>query len=644
MADRRRRRAHHAGAGGMTWAWTDWAPRGSTTPPYRDFWELINRPLPGTQAPAFWAPDCTGQGTPDHPAEVLRTLGTEMAGFPLPQDAQNPGFARQDSWLPPEDALPTVDDDTVIVGVIDTGIALGQDRFRSPAGSRVLAAWQMNRPHTAAQGWLPFGHELYKADIDAALARHSRRGSLDQYAFDTEMGLLDLARPTGSRELAGTFAHGTHVADLAGGFDPVDRRAAKIALIVVTLPPPSVFGASGTFLDGFMLMAILRIRHLAHAIRAKSTGSDRGTRDRLDNPGYPLAINLSFGRQAGAKDGSGAFAQALARIEAQSPAGAAPARVVMPAGNDNQLRVNARMPVTPRGQTLTWQIPPGDHSANYAEVWTEPGVTLTLTPPGGAAPITGAPAAGMSATLTQNTQPVARLYAEQHGTRLRLLLCLAPSLQNTPARPQAPAGAWDVTLSSPEGTRFDATLSVQTDQALVPGSRRGPRSHFQDPAYHRFDAQGRARDVGNESPGAMVTRFGTVNASASSPDVLCIGGYRGRDGRPAGYSAAGGDQAAPHVTAAAPSDDSTALFGVLAAGAQNGSKVAARGTSFACAQATRQVALGWLSELATGTALSTAEALMSAAVQGYTGPTEGSHPAKLGQGRFARADAPELAR
>ena len=47
-------------------------------------------------------------------------------------------------------------------------------------------------------------------------------GPLDTYAFNTEAGLLNMSEPFGAHALAGRFAHGTHVLDLAAGCDPND--------------------------------------------------------------------------------------------------------------------------------------------------------------------------------------------------------------------------------------------------------------------------------------------------------------------------------------------------------------------------------------------------------------------------------------
>jgi hypothetical protein len=156
---------------------------------------------------------------------------------------------------------------------------------------------------------------------------------------------------------------------------------------------------------------------------------------------------------------------------------------------------------------------------------------------------------------------------------------------------------------------------VQTDQQISAGSPNNLRSYFDDPAYRRYDEEGRLvesecypvdkagkiqPDLIGESP---VRRHGTMNSSASNKAVARVGGYRLTDGKPAFYSATGRGQtsgvddgtsgsslmhdASGAPTVALPTDDGPAHFGILASGSANGSTVAMRGTSFASALAAR---------------------------------------------------------
>ena len=108
-----------------------------------------------------------------------------------------------------------------------------------------------------------------------------------------------------------------------------------------------------------------------------------------------------------------------------------------------------------------------------------------------------------------------------------------------------------------------------------------------------------------EPSAPRVTRFGTQNALATTPAVSAIAGYRHSDGRPAVYSATAAQlfpQFIGPIQAAYVTEDAPAHYGVLAAGARDGSSVAFRGTSMACAMATRRASLAMLAPAGTGTA------------------------------------------
>ena len=102
-------------------------------------------------------------------AEKVKKLVEKFQGgsrVPLPKDCVNPNWPKdEDDWETTPDEvvarLPTLPDDTVIVGVIDTGVALGHRAFRfSEGASRVIASWQQTaRFEHQGQRYLPFGEE-----------------------------------------------------------------------------------------------------------------------------------------------------------------------------------------------------------------------------------------------------------------------------------------------------------------------------------------------------------------------------------------------------------------------------------------------------------------------------------------------------
>lgn len=664
----------------MTNAWTDWQPYTGASP-YVHWWEKTGRralakpksrrerdfdlvaQFSSVTLDALASPliqELLRNNTEPSAEEYARSSadrGLEPDATYVPQFALNAGFqeslmTRQGNWIPDSDALPDIDNDTIIVGVIDTGIALGHNRFRMPDGSsRILAAWQQNDVwNKEGQAYLPFGRELYKHQIDTLLDEHSggsKTGPLDEDALNRATGVLDMQRPLGHREVAGRFAHGTHVLDLAAGHDPSDADAdflRRVKIIAINLPGSITFGESGTFLDNFMTYAVQRVADLADAIWMKNNPGSTG-------PGYPVVMNISFGKQAGAKSTLDHFPRALRDFhDTRASKGLSPVDFVMPAGNDNLDRCNALLKFgTDSAQVLPWRILPEDQSSNYVEIWSEPftnaqayadgkvpvPLLVSLTPPGKQEQDPRQAKPGHVTDLGDYAAVYCDLIRDADTPdvcKFRYVLCIAPTLRQDRRQDTAPAGAWTIKLATPNG-EIRAVMSVQTDQAILPGRAIGLRSYFDDPVYVTHDEAGRLvesyaypaadgkwpknTDWDPENP-SLVRRHGTMNASAAHDYVTCVGGYRVTDGKPMAYSATGrgrksggddgigvktdfadgGRRGAPTVLL--PTDDGPAHFGVLAAGAANGSVVAMQGTSFAAPQAVRRIVDAHLSGTAAG--------------------------------------------
>ncbi len=571
-----------------------------------------------------------------HDDDMRRAFATR---YKLLKDADSNALAkRMTTLVPPADKLPVAPDVRAIVGVIDTDIALGHRAFRDAEGaSRVLAAWQMEADGDAVTN-LPLGHALYRDHITELLKKHSDGkldGQLDAHAFNSEAGLLSMAEPFGPHALAGRFAHGTHVMDLAAGCGPnePDSFARQIGIISVTLPSRRIFGESGEFLDLFMVLALQYIHDVSDAIWKKNQGAST-----TEVFGYPTVVNLSFGRQAASKNpGIDLFPQFIERLKKTRKKLVADTRyqtaarfeVVMPAGNDNQDRVHTNDKLAP-DETLcrTWRLQPGDQSGNFVEIWADnpgdaskldPEVALAVFPPGA----DETPSAGDPGTMLDPREGV-RIYClsvpepvssedEDPSNWRGFLICTAPTESPVPDEPVVPAGAWTIKVRNVGKCSVRIRCMIQTDQSTLPSGVVGLRSYFDDENYQRFNDDGSERDailfagekweVTDNHEGA--TRHGSMNASSFHKNVSCVGGYRLLDGCPAPYSAAGlgaeiaapGDSARRAPTASLPTDDSRVHAGLLAAGASDGSCVPMRGTSFASALATRYVAQSFLEAL-----------------------------------------------
>lgn len=203
---------------------------------------------------------------------------------PCPHGSRNPGWSDDaDEWITGEvvDRLPgDLPDDTVLVGIIDTGIALGHRAFRRANGSsRVISAWQQTALYRN-QPYLPFGEEWYAGDIDGRLRDHSRNRNpmdrLDEDGFNRAMRLVEPGRIRGHRDLDHRAAHGTHVMDIAAGFDPSHPDADRVRMIVVNLPTQYLHGSAGNFLSYFAAYAVERVFHMAEALWTKNNPSKPG--------------------------------------------------------------------------------------------------------------------------------------------------------------------------------------------------------------------------------------------------------------------------------------------------------------------------------------------------------------------------------
>ena len=342
--------------------------------------------------------------------------------------------------------------------------------------------------------------------------------------------------------------------------------------------------------------------------------------------GFPIVLNLSYGRQAGPKDGTLALQRYMAALNAsRKTERRAPVRIVMPAGNDNLERGTAHL--TPDGAataSLVWRLVPEDRTSSFAEIWTESlrgpkmpagspcPMAIGLAIPGGADCSPSAGQSGFKRDMVWTDAAgretlVARIYCRQSGDappsgsvsqprfghRFFYTICVGPSWH--PVAVAAPSGPWTITLKA--NSRTKALLHVQSDEAPVIGQSLGPLSYFDHPAYRPFDEDGRILDtyrytnppVTLDDGTGPVSRRNSMNAIAGTPFVSTIAGYQASDGRPSDYSSTGSDTGAARPTAAFAADDGSAHPGRLAAGSRSGSAVVLQGTSFATAEATRWI-------------------------------------------------------
>ena len=225
-----------------------------------------------------------------------------------------------------------------------------------------------------------------------------------------------------------------------------------------------------------------------------------------------------------------------------------------------------------------------------------------VTPPGGPEQGPFDATTGVSETIDDaNGNKIAEIafsFDAAATARGLMELEIYPTASLKPGETLSPPGRWQirvVDLAVPAGKAIHAW--VRRDETL-PGFPPGGRQPYFDMAsYERFDAFGRPLATDPTGTGSPVRRAGTLNGFACSASPLVVAGMVRSTGELADYSAQGpisppkgGSPNRPGPDAAAVSDDSLVLDGVLGAGSSSGSIVAMNGTSVAAPQVARNIA------------------------------------------------------
>ena len=489
---------------------------------------------------------------------------------------------------------------TVVIGVIDDGLAFAHERFRSsPYETRVEYLWLQDGRDDPKGSPVPYGRELRKRDIDSLLKDYQSAGFVDEDDLYRRAGVIDFGSD-GRKPLARRLAHGTHVMDLACGYDfrPGPRRDRPI--VCVQLPVAASEDTSGATLDDYGLDAVRYILDRADEIaRARKCGR------------LPVVINFSYGIVAGPHDGTSDLEVAIDDLIAARPK----TYVVLPAGNSELERLHARVPLQAPGRDRSIALArvagrrdPDLHgdlaAAGTAGAGREPdqapsGAARTSPEPGtrGRVGFGTAVAAGWRGLLRGALPPHARPRGRsgaRHvprgaaterpartlcGRRSRLRVCGRSSSRTCRSPPGIRSKPGSSGMTRP--TAFDAAGGSRyfDERCLTSGStlKGGMVEEDTNPeqASHRPD----------------VKRAGSINAIATGRRTVVVGGFLGKENRRAPYSAepAPGSPLEDHVRYEV-SDDSFVHDGRLAAGTRSGSKTIMGGTSVAAPERARRIA------------------------------------------------------
>jgi hypothetical protein len=502
----------------------------------------------------------------------------------------------------------------VVMGIIDEGIAFANQRFRiGPGDSRVKYAWIQDG---RAGGQVPYGLELTKAGIDKSLRECMSGGQVDEDLFYSKTGVVDFGQAA-HKATARRAGHGTHVMDLACGYDegasPTSEGKDLRPIVCVKLPTVTVADTSGLGLEYYVLDGVDYILRKARDIAAEYECGE-----------LPVVINFSSGILAGPRDGTHPIELAIdARIERRMAT--APTDVVLPSGNSRLARLHARVVLPPGNgkneetKKLEFRVLPDDRTCSYLEIWlptredtwTDDWMEITLKPPGGEMSEALVAGAGKRAIewAPHDDVVLCKVYYEFIGpptNRGRYLIALLPSALPDSSQRLAPFGTWTIQFKNRMKEKIDVEASIQWDDRPLGYPQNGRQSYFIDDRYQRFDEiSGRDVEKDNESP---IKRDGSINAIATGSRTIVVGGCLGGTGsRPVKYSSGGPKPPADRVAKAvdheepddlerkgpdalARSDESYVHQGILAAGTRSGSQVVMNGTSVAAPQVARQIA------------------------------------------------------
>ncbi len=477
----------------------------------------------------------------------------------------------------------------VAIGIIDDGIGFAHERFRiASGGSRISAIWLQDREQSTADNGVAIGRRVNNQQINELIEKWGR--DVDIYQAES---LLDF-RSHGHKSLSQRVSHGTHVLDLAAGYNPSEiSDPGANPIFAVQLPADATADTSGATMGSYVLQAFRQIMLWA---------------DELDEQ-MPLVINFSYGILAGPKDGTHPIEKAidqLAVYRSERAVNPAPTRVVLAAGNNFRSRATAKISFNRESnsewQDLDWMILPDDRTPSFIEIWLDDHasddrvapVELKLTPPIDGPSIVSAPEIGKLDILQNGNSPVAAIYYDlvpvsEDKSRPRIFIAVNQTAAPDGDANIAPSGRWQLSIKNRINEELTAKLHIQRDDTPSGYPQQGRQSYFEHPdAYERDPATGEYTALNSAGP---ITHDHTLSAIASGNRTIVVGATEASESfPPASYTSSGPTETRSGPDYSAIADDGAAFPGVLAAGTNSGTVVAMRGTSVAAPRITREIA------------------------------------------------------
>lgn len=485
-----------------------------------------------------------------------------------------------------------VDDDAVTVAVIDDGIAIAHDLFRStPENSRVEFAHIFDASPAKSDFPTGVGRVLQQEDIDQLLSSCTFGSFLDEDLFYAETGQIDYARQIFSG-VAHRRSHGTHSLSLAGGYLPdPDHPVTNRPIICSALPKRLIGDTTGLDLLPNFYLAFHILVKVARCMITRNGEM------------APVVFNLSYGNNGGPHDGTGVFASLFEYyFEAPAEQSETKAWLTLPAGNSNLGQLHAKAKTGPKSKPtdVCLRISPDDFTSTQVQFWMPKGksgtakVRVKLPAHGGTLEITTSKPRHASLE-DENGNEIARLaYEYFHGDidRGMVTLLTNPTASLDATAALAPFGDWLVHIDGRKlSTSEPIELWVRRDEA-IPGTRTGARqARFVGDDYQRFGRfhQPLATDPSDEH--SAIRRAGTISGFACGASPIVVAAFTESNSEISDYSAAGplngyvSNRKGPDL--AAKGDDSLLMRGVLSAGSRSGSWTRLSGTSVAAPRVAR---------------------------------------------------------
>lgn len=438
-------------------------------------------------------------------------------------------------------------DGKVAIGIIDDAIAFANSRFQhlgddAQLQTRFEHIWLQTPENNDEQeqegSSVDFGYALSKDELQKLLLNNQNSHTNEINEGRVYQTVSQRFKNINFNLNLPHWGHGTHVLDVATGYDPSDPTGNKRPIFAVQLPTAVTANTSGRYLASYALQGLQQIIDWADEFLVEtenippvqkliiksfnesnplptSNNSNEGTaKDEIETEDFnhliPLVINFSYGFQAGPKDGSTFFERQIDRLIKDRRDRGGITEVILPAGNSYDDRTHANYQLKSNdNQEIAWIIHPDDRTESFVEIWLPRGtydraihpIEIELLPPKKSVTIAGKSTSNDFVCLSLGEEnvdyPIAGIYfdwndpspnnGEVKETRPRLLLCVNRTQDRDAITNKiipSQSGEWKIKLTNKLKKTLDVDLYIQRDDTLSGYQIGGRQSYFDDKNAH----------------------------------------------------------------------------------------------------------------------------------------------------------------